>query len=324
MSSPLEKYNSENNDRWKVLIDFPAWEVATILYWIHQVLHERGTNRWGNATSVFDSGVLTAIQRGERIMFSELGFDISSWDTVRTNLSRAVNEDPDKALLFTELLIKYVRDYIGFNSYGNYGMSTKSGKDILNILEASLSNGSKWTVVMKSSASVGLIERVNPHYQNAAESLGNTHLDQAWYEAFGPDAKPDRSIENAQKAVELAASKARLTKAKTKVYGTLLGDIHTKLESSYLSVTKPEFDKSLALSNKTDGTPVLLPELIDRQYAEWFWNGMDLIQKSNPVRHKSDDADNFAVSKDAARQAVLIATLICELITKKYIYKKVR
>jgi tetratricopeptide (TPR) repeat protein len=322
MSSPLDKYNSENKDRWQVLVDFPAWEVAAILYWARQVLHKYGHNQWGNATSVFDPTVLPSIQRGERIMFVEIGFDISSWASIRATLSQAVNEEPEKALLFIELLIKYVRDYLGLSSYGNYGENTKQGDDILKILERSLANGSKWTVVMKGSANVGLIERVNPQYQDTAEALGNCHLDEAWYDAFGSDAKPDRAIENAQKAIELAASKAGLTKAKTKVYGSLLGDIRTNLHNSYLSVAKPEFDKSLALTNKADGTPAFSPELIDKQYAEWLWNGMDLIQKSNPIRHKSDDADDFAVSVDAARQAVLITTLICELISKKYVYKK--
>jgi hypothetical protein len=175
---------------------------------------------------------------------------------------------------------------------------------------------------MKSGANVGLIERVNPQYKDTAEALGNIHLDNAWYDAFGSDTEPDRAIENAQKAIELAASKSKLTKAKTKVYGTLLGYIRINLNNTYFSVAKPEFDKSLALTNKTDGTSILSAELIDKQYAEWLWNSMDLIQKSNPVRHKSNEADDFTVSVDTARQAVLIATLICELITKKYVYKK--
>jgi hypothetical protein len=124
MSSPLGKYNSENKDRWKVLVDFPAWEVAAILYWSKQVLHKRGLDRWGNATSEFNSAVLINLQSGEHIMFNELGFDISSWVSIRTTLSQAVNEDPNKALLFIELLIKYIRDYIGLNSNGNYGEHT--------------------------------------------------------------------------------------------------------------------------------------------------------------------------------------------------------
>lgn len=322
MSSPLDKYNSENMNRWKTLVDFPAWEIAVILSWSRQVLHERGYDRWGNSKAVFNPAVLPNIQRGERIMFADLGFDISSWPSIKVALSQAINEDPNIALLFIELLIKYVRDSVGLDSYGNYGSGTKSGEDILKILERSLSNGSKWTVVMKSDARAGLIERVNPRYQDTAEALGNSHLDEAWYDAFGSDAKPDRAIENAQKAIEVAASKAGLTKAKTKVYGTLLGDIRTNLNKSYLSVAKPEFDKSVALTNKADGTPVFPPEIIDKQYAEWIWNSMDLVQKSNPVRHKSDDVNDFAVSIDAARQAVLIATLICELVAKKYVYKK--
>lgn len=303
------------------MTDFPEWETVSILNWIRLVLHKRGYDRWSNPTSVFNASVLPTIQRVERVMFKDLGIDVSDWTTLRPTLSRMINEDPEKVILFIELLIKYVRDYVGLDEYCDFGPDKSRGKNILSILNNSLNNGSKWTVVMKPGADVGLIERVNPKYQEVAEDLGNKHLDQAWYDAFGPDTKPDRAVENTQKAIELTASRAGLTSTKSGVYGALIGDIRTQLDKSYLSIAKPEFDKALSLTTKKDGAQVLPTNLIDEQYADWFWKGLDLIQKANPVRHSSDGVEEFTVSVDAARQSVLIATLACELISKKYIYK---
>ncbi len=315
MSSPFERYNKANHQRWEVLDDFPEWEKANILDWIHALLYP--SDQYGRRA--YNPKILHYIQSKERIMLArDIGVPIDDWVSLHTTLVGLINSDEadrrEKAVLFIELLVKYVRDSSDRHRFGTSVVSEYTS-DILSVLERRLQNGSNWRVVTKKGSEAGLIERVNPELLEIAKNSLNDDLHKAWNYAFGAAPKPELAIVHAQSAIEYVASKAGLTNATSKVYGTIIGDITKHKGMIYHSVAKPEFDKILELSKRSGSE-------IDNLFAEWFVAGMDLIQKSNPVRHKSKGIDDFKVSSGASRQAVIIATAIYEIIDKRYIFKK--
>ncbi len=314
MVSPLSKYNDEHKDRWDILVDFPTWERESILDWVWGVVHTGETNRWGHVVPEYNPSVITDIQKNERIMFVEdLDIPYATWTDLEVRVRLLMSNDPEKLLILIELLVKHIRN--DDSSYHSFGVLTESSNMILNRLERVLSNGSKWKVVTTVGSPSGLIERVDPHITDMAQAAKSKHLDDAWSHAFGPSPKPEQAIVDAQLAIEHAASESGLTNATTKVFGTLLGDIKARLGKSYVSSAKPEYDKGLELIKAKDTT------VVDNEFASWFASGLDLIQKTNPTRHASKQTNGFAVSVDAARQAVLVATLLNEMIVKGYIKK---
>lgn len=317
MSSPLEMFNKKNPTRWEVLSDFPSWEKGNVLDWVHGILNT--TDTFGRKS--YQYTILTSIQSTERIMFfADLGISITDWSRLLAELTRLIKsskqEEIEKVVLFVELLVKYIRDSNSYHSFGDSRDVHASGK-LLNLLEASLSNGSKWTIVRQQGAESGLIERVSPELLAAAQASKNDDLHKAWSYAFGASPKPEQAILHAQSAIEYIASKSGLTNATSGVYGAIIGDITTHKGALYQSIAKPEFDKVLALIKKSGSE-------IDDKYAQWVADGMDLIQKTNPSRHKSTETETFRVSVESARQAVLIATVIFEIIQNKYITKKTK
>lgn len=316
MVSPLEKYNAEHKDRWDILVDFPSWEQDSLIDWVWGVVHGATTDRWGNKHPEYDLDVINSIQKSERIMFKEqLGIPFSSWMEMESVLWGLMASDPDKLLLVIELFIRYVRDGNGGSGYISFGVLSERREVILARLERILSNGSKWKVVSAVSSPSGLIERVDSHIIDVAQAAKNKNLDSAWAYAFGPSPNPEQAIVDAQLAVEHTASSVGLTNATTKVYGTLLGDIKARLGKSYVSSAKPEYDKGLELIKSKE------PDALDDQFSAWFANGMDLIQKAHPARHGSKEVDGFKVSVEAARQSVLIATLLNEMIARGHIQR---
>ena len=175
---------------------------------------------------------------------------------------------------------------------------------ILDAIEGLLENGSKWTVLRTQNSESGLIERINPEMIEIAQKINNDFLTKAWNQAFQLRADPEGAVESAQRAIESIASDRGLTKATSRVYGTLLGDIKAN-PRRYFSKAKAAYDLHNTLTEQPKD------ELdINKQFANWFWNGMDLIQKTNPARHVSSAVKEFSLSAEAAQQAVIIATMI--------------
>lgn len=313
MTSPLEKYNAEHKDRWDILVDFPRWEQDSLIDWIWHVVHGRTIDELGRTPIEYVPGVIYSIQKSERIMFKEeLGVPFASWGEMEPVLRVLMINEPEKLLLIIELMIRYVRDG-GGSSYISFGESDKKREVVLAVLERILSNGSKWKTVLTVGSPSGLIERVDQHIIDIAQKAKSKNLDSAWAYAFGPNPNPEQAIVEAQLAIEHTASSTGLTNATTKVYGALIGDIKTRRGKNYVSSAKPEYDKGLELIKSKD------TGILDDQFSVWFANGMDLIQKADPARHGSKAVDGFKVSVEAARQSVLIATLLNEMITKGHI-----
>jgi hypothetical protein len=318
MPSPLEKYNKTHSNRWDVLVDIPDWERQPLINWVSNALRKKMPS-FSKSDSEYNQQVLIDIQRKERIMFTELGInDISSWYDIKKWLSAYSQlNDPGIFLLLLELIVKHIRDSYQDHEYINFGyVATVTPSMALSVLDRVLENGSKWKVVTERDSPAGLVERVNPHIQTIAENAKNNLLDNAWAHAYGLHPDPEKAIHDAQAAIEQIASETGLTNATTGVYGAIIGDVRSNLGKLYFSVAKPEFDKGLDLSKASD------KQVVDDQFATWFWNGMDLIQKTHPTRHKSKETNGFKISVDAARQAVLTATLLHEMIARGYITKK--
>jgi hypothetical protein len=315
MASPLEKFNKGNPGRFKVLADIPKWERESLFRWLYLLMVTKTSDMFGTEHTSFNYGILRSIETKHRILISDLfGNEPNGWINLRAMLEDFADEDPEKFILFLELVVIYVRDQASKSL--TWGSTTISDEKALERLDSILNNGSKWRVVKKYQAKAGLIEVVNEKLIKKAEEIDNDDLTEAWEEAFKPTPNPELAIQKAQSAVEHVASEYKLTSASTKVFGTLLGDIRANASKSYISIAKPEYD----LSNELSGEKSTEADINDL-YTQWFWTGMNLIQKSNPKRHKSEKTNEFKVSPDAAKQAVLIATIICELIKEGYIAK---
>ena len=284
--------------------------------WMEGVLHYSKFNEWGHKVTAFNSTVLPAIQRKERMIFSELEVDTTNWSVFEASLKRLLQSNPERFVLVLETLVKYVRDSADSSGYVLYRDGQRYSKDLLGMLDTFLANGSKWRVVTQKGARAGLAERASEELTEVAKKLSNTDLTDAWNYAYGASTDAKLAIEKAQNAVEYFATKAGLTKSKSSVYGTLLGDIKSHPDK-YTSAAFEQF-KEQDESHKgqqADGT-------LNDMMANWFWHTMNLIQKTNVVRHKNSENHEYTIPIEAARQAVLMATLLCEMIEKEY-FKKV-
>jgi hypothetical protein len=317
MTSPLDKYNQTNNMRWDVLVDIPVWEKKRIAKWIESLMVRQRAGMFDETIRQYNIGIIESIQTTNRIILEDLDIDPTNSTSLMNSINRLLVNDQEKFVLFLELLVKYVRD--SYSSELGYHDSMLPKKNILDKLERMLANGSKWSIVYRSDASAGFSERVDDNLTNAAKALDSTLLNQAWDAAFRPVPDPEHAITKAQAALEQIASAEGLSSATSSVYGTLLGDIRKHKGKSYVSVAQPEFN----LSNELKGEKSTEDDMND-QYADWFWKGMNIIQKSNPTRHKSNKTSDIIISPSAAKQAVLVATLLAQLMKSHYIRRSER
>lgn len=311
--SPLQEFKKRNVERWSVLQDIPQWEMESILTWLREIfMHTDNSGMYSK--DIFHYNIIRAIETENRIMVEDdLGIGTDSWSGMKTSIFRLIESgDINKLVLFIECVVKYVRE----SSYKlRYYGSDVENEIILHDLEIFLSRGSKWRVIYDKGVEAGLIERVNDNLTQIAKSLESDYLTKAWNEAFSVTPNPERAIEYAQRAVEMIASEKGLTLDKTSVYGKLIGDIRAHPEN-YVSAANGAYSLAEKLSKDPNN-----PTSINVQFSNWFWMGMDLIQKTHPTRHVSDETKDFVLSPEAGKQATLIATLICQLIEVGYLTK---
>jgi len=314
MPSPLEEFNSENPDRWEILQDIPEWERQAVLGWLYLVYVHPTTDYMGSTRNNFDNSAIRSIETVNRILLSNIGITATDWQNLRQCLSELLDDDVRKFVLFLELTVKYIRDDAGVNLL--FGSHLKGKEDVLDFLQRILNNGSAWTIVRTHNSNVGLVERVDERITEIATNLASNDLKAAWEAAFSMEPNPETAIEKAQKAIEHFATEAGLTNATSSVFGTLLGDIKTVKGRRYFSVAKSSYDlaNSLAGQNSTE-------EDVNDQFADWVALGMNLIQKTHPRRHVSRSTNSFTVEPEAAKQAVIIATMLCHFIKNGYIYR---
>lgn len=167
-----------------------------------------------------------------------------------------------------DITIKYIRDYapnvLQTNSeFGNFRVN-----DLLEVIEDLLSNGSKWKVLRNRGSESGLIERVNPEITKIAQKIDNSFLTKAWNQAFQRQPDPENAVVSAQKAIEDIASERGLTKATSRVYGTLLGDIKAN-PHLYFSRARDAYDLQNTITKRSKDKLN-----VNEQFANWFWSGI--------------------------------------------------
>ena len=308
MASPLQEFQNKNRERWKVMHDVPPWSVDSIVRYITLIFF-----------SVENDNVIQTIQRRMRIMLPE--YCPVDYDD-RYNFLRSLKDDSSNGsekivLPLLDIVVKYIRDYAPNRLWVKDGYDRRYLHDygMLNNIDDLLSNGSKWKVLRSRNSDSGLIERVNPEITKIAQNLDNDFLIKAWNQAFQRQPDPENAVVSAQKAIENIASNLGLTKATSKVYGTLLGDIKAN-PHLYFSRARDAYDlQNIITKQPKDKLNV------NEQFANWFWSGMDLIQKTNPGRHPSKEVGEFSLSAEAAQQAVIIATVICWFIESGSFFK---
>ena len=308
MASPLQEFQNKSRERWKVMHDVPPWSVDSIVRYITLIFF-----------SVENDNVIQTIQRRMRIMLPE--YCPVDYDD-RYNFLRSLKDDSSNGsekivLPLLDIVVKYIRDYAPNRLWVKDGYDRRylHDYDVLNNIDDLLSNGSKWKVLRSRNSDSGLIERVNPEITKIAQNLDNDFLTKAWNQAFQRQPDPENAVVLAQKAIEDIASNLGLTKATSKVYGTLLGDIKAN-PHLYFSRARDAYDlQNIITKQPKDKLNV------NEQFANWFWSGMDLIQKTNPGRHPSKEVGEFSLSAEAAQQAVIIATMICWFIESGSFFK---
>ena len=297
MASPLQEFQNNNRERWKVMYDIPPWIIDPIIARLENIFF-----------SVNNDNVIQTIQREMRMMFS----DYCTVDyEYRQNFLRDLREDGNNGsgkiiLALLDVAVKYIRDYAPDELHIiDLGIDVLYCEDVLNEIDGLLRSGSKWKILWTEDSESGLVERVNSEITKTAQELDNNFLTKAWNQAFQRQPDPEHAVASAQKAIEDIASNRGLTKATSKVYGTLLGDIKTN-PHRYFSKAREAYDlQNIITKQSKDKLNV------NEQFANWFWSGMDLIQKTNPARHVSNEVKEFSLSTEAAQQAVVIATMIC-------------
>lgn len=308
MASPLQEFQNKSRERWKVMHDVPPWSVDSIVRYITLIFF-----------SVENDNVIQTIQRRMRIMLPE--YCPVDYDD-RYNFLRSLKDDSSNGsekivLPLLDIVVKYIRDYAPNRLWVKDGYDRRylHDYDVLNNIDDLLSNGSKWKVLRSRNSDSGLIERVNPEITKIAQNLDNDFLTKAWNQAFQRQPDPENAVVLARKAIEDIASNLGLTKAASKVYGTLLGDIKAN-PHLYFSRARDAYDlQNIITKQPKDKLNV------NEQFANWFWSGMDLIQKTNPGRHPSKEVGEFSLSAEAAQQAVIIATMICWFIESGSFFK---
>lgn len=308
MASPLQEFQNKSRERWKVMHDVPPWSVDSIVRYITLIFF-----------SVENDNVIQTIQRRMRIMLPE--YCPVDYDD-RYNFLRSLKDDSSNGsekivLPLLDIVVKYIRDYAPNRLWVKDGYDRRylHDYDMLNNIDDLLSNGSKWKVLRSRNSDSGLIERVNPEITKIAQNLDNDFLIKAWNQAFQRQPDPENAVVSAQKAIENIASNLGLTKATSKAYGTLLGDIKAN-PHLYFSRARDAYDlQNIITKQPKDKLNV------NEQFANWFWSGMDLIQKTNPGRHPSKEVGEFSLSAEAAQQAVIIATMICWFIESGSFFK---
>ena len=307
MVSPLQEFQNKNRERWKVMYDIPPWIIDPIIAQLENIFFK-----------VNNDNVIQTIQREMRMMFS----DYCTVDyEYRQNFLRDLREDGNNGsgkiiLALLDVAVKYIRDYAPDKLYIiDPGIDVLYCEDVLNEIDSLLRSGSRWKILWTEDSESGLIERVNPEITKIAQNLDNDFLTKAWNQAFQCQPDPENAVVSAQKAIENIASNLGLTKATSKVYGTLLGDIKAN-PHLYFSRARDAYDlQNIITKQPKDKLNV------NEQFANWFWSGMDLIQKTNPGRHPSKEVGEFSLSAEAAQQAVIIATMICWFIESGSFFK---
>lgn len=307
MVSPLQEFQNKNRERWKVMYDIPPWIIDSIIAQLENIFFK-----------VNNDNVIQTIQREMRMIFS----DYCTVDyEYRQNFLRDLREDGNNGsgkiiLALLDVAVKYIRDYAPDKLYIiDPDIDVLYCEDVLNEIDSLLRSGSRWKILWTEDSESGLIERVNPEITKIAQNLDNDFLTKAWNQAFQCQPDPENAVVSAQKAIENIASNLGLTKATSKVYGTLLGDIKAN-PHLYFSRARDAYDlQNIITKQPKDKLNV------NEQFANWFWSGMDLIQKTNPGRHPSKEVGEFSLSAEAAQQAVIIATMICWFIESGSFFK---
>ena len=296
MASPLQEYENNNRERWKVMYDIPPWSIDSIVRIIKIIFF-----------SVENDDAIQTIQRCMRIMLSDYcPVNYHNEYIFSESLKEDCNSGSgDRVLRLLDITIKYIRDYAPNKLQINSELGDLYGGDLLDVIEELLSNGSKWKVLRDQNSESGLIERINPEITKIAQEIDDDFLTKAWNQAFQSQPNPESAVELAQKSIEHIASTRGLTTATSKVYGTLLGDIRNNPQR-YFSKAKDAYDLHNIIAKQPKDKIN-----INEKFADWFCNGMDLIQKTNPGRHSSKEVEEFSLSAEAAQQAVIIATMIC-------------
>jgi len=307
MVSPLQEFQNKNRERWKVMYDIPPWIIDPIIAQLENIFFK-----------VNNDNVIQTIQREMRMMFS----DYCTVDyEYRQNFLRDLREDGNNGsgkiiLALLDVAVKYIRDYAPDKLYIiDPDIDVLYCEDVLNEIDSLLRSGSRWKILWTEDSESGLIERVNPEITKIAQEINDDFLTKAWNQAFQYQPDPENAVVSAQKAIENIASNLGLTKATSKVYGTLLGDIKAN-PHLYFSRARDAYDlQNIITKQPKDKLNV------NEQFANWFWSGMDLIQKTNPGRHPSKEVGEFSLSAEAAQQAVIIATVICWFIESGSFFK---
>lgn len=305
MTSPLQEFNARNEERWVVLQDVPAWILDPVVDWLSGVYFKAYGNLRGE--------VVSQIQREFRVILEEIcPFRMKNGSGhFSENVKYALSQGDDRALLLLDITVKYIRDYAPKTM--PFGGATQPGQYLLAYIDKLLENGSKWKVNQKLNSESGIIERVDENIVSLAKEVRQDHLTIAWNLAFQLKPDSEKAVEEAQKAIETTASEQGLTKLTTQVYGGIIADIKSHPEM-YVNVGNEAYNLHDVLNKQQNN--------LNDAFSLWIATTLDLIQKTHPARHKSQVVKDFSLSPQAAQQAVIMATIICWLITKQYFYKK--
>lgn len=308
MSSPFEQYESDNPKHWDCLYDIPPWEWEGIIGWIREIFVVNADG-YGHRETDCTREIVARIQRRYRIMFDDIGVDYGDWFAFSAALrSKRDRRDELDVIMVIELIVKYIRDDYEFvkmyHMRNGHGLS--SSEMLLSYLNNMLSNGSKWRVVFKSEQIAGLVECVDENIVNVATEMNNDDLNKAWSHAFGVGSSdPDLAVKSSVRALESILSEAG-------VQGGTLGREIKWLRDNSEKVQNIADTQFAARENEYFDSNTIY---------KWLRAGLDIVQKTDTERHGTK-ASCPKVTRKSAQQAVIIATMLCELIKEGYFYVK--
>lgn len=304
MASPLQEYNKQHQDRWTVLIDVPEWIRDSLCSAIANVYFDN----YGDVRR----NVVSRIERKMRLSLGSVtGMPFTSKTTFKRELREGFRTNSLETLLMLDVTVKYIRDYAP--SDVPFSDRSVSDVDLLEYFEDILGDGSKWKVVDERGTDSGIIERVDAQLVTIAKEVDNEHLTEAWNLAFKLKPEPENAIIAAQNALEDIATSSGLTSLTTGIFGGIIGDIRTHPEK-YTSAAKEAYELQDKLNKQKNR--------YNDEFAQWFKEGLNFIQLTNPSRHKSQAVKGFKLSAEAGQQAVIIASLLGWMI-KSGSFKKV-